>query len=540
MRTEWSNPAAELNAYNLYLSASTNVPGAQPQVTISWPDEYGLRTYANSISYTIYRKSTGQASWGSQLATVTGMNGANIRTSYTDSTVSAGQIYEYRVDRTGMGGSAVQKGYIAAGVNAADSLQENRGTVLLVVDDRFVNSLEFEIAQLKQDLIGDGWKVQILSEHVYGTDINDPNVRNVSQVKADIASAYNANHNTSNEVKSVLLLGHIPVQLSGWYWPDGHSDNPRPLPADVYYGDMDGVWTDSTTYPFDPTLWHANGGVQNVANDGILDPGYDSDGSPNSYDYIGVPIAGDANGEPVELSVGRVDMHDMGKFDSTATYSGNGAWQTYSIPVGQFYTGNFDYLSLVSGDSTGLTSANPAAGIGEFRNIKIHAAGLPGTAINFSGYTNANFLPAREPTGTNRYGYDQKGSGPDAASNVSTSGTTVTMTGDAWRVIDAFGGSGITISPNTVLEFEFRSSDVSQVVGIGFDKNGADFDNHYEFISEDQTFRVHAAGGDSIGWGREMDPNLETELLRRYLDKDHAFRQGEFDVQCPCGYKWAD
>ena len=162
--TEWSNPAAELNAYNLYLSASTNVPGAQPQVTISWPDEYGLRTYANSISYTIYRKSTGQASWGSQLATVTGMNGANIRTSYTDSTVSAGQIYEYRVDRTGMGGSAVQKGYIAAGVNAADSLQENRGTVLLVVDDRFVNSLEFEIAQLKQDLIGDGWKVQILSD----------------------------------------------------------------------------------------------------------------------------------------------------------------------------------------------------------------------------------------------------------------------------------------------------------------------------------------------------------------------------------------
>ena len=78
-------------------------------------------------------------------------------------------------------------------------------------------------------------------------------------------------------------------------------------------GDMDGVWTDSTTYPFDPTLWHANGGVQNVANDGILDPGYDSDGSPNSYDYIGVPIAGDANGEPVELSVGRVDMHDIGK-----------------------------------------------------------------------------------------------------------------------------------------------------------------------------------------------------------------------------------
>ena len=29
-----------------------------------------------------------------------------------------------------------------------------------------------------------------------------------------------------------------------------------------------------------------------------------------------------------------------------------------------------------------------------------------------------------------------------------------------------------------------------------------------------------------------MDPNLETELLHRYLDKEvHAFRQGEFDVQ---------
>src|SRR5437870_2373662 len=63
---------------------------------------------------------------------------------------------------------------------------------------------------------------------------------NPINVKALIQSDYAAD---PANVKAVFLFGHVPVVRSGNLDVDGHQ--PRPMPADVFYGDMDGDWTDS-------------------------------------------------------------------------------------------------------------------------------------------------------------------------------------------------------------------------------------------------------------------------------------------------------
>ena len=48
------------------------------------------------------------------------------------------------------------------------------------------------------------------------------------------------------DLESVFLLGHVPVPYSGQINPDGHSNHVGAWAADVYYGELDGNWTDVT------------------------------------------------------------------------------------------------------------------------------------------------------------------------------------------------------------------------------------------------------------------------------------------------------
>ena len=45
----------------------------------------------------------------------------------------------------------------------------------------------------------------------------------------------------TTNIKAVFLFGHIPVPYSGNINPDGHPDHLGAWPADVYYGDVDGI-----------------------------------------------------------------------------------------------------------------------------------------------------------------------------------------------------------------------------------------------------------------------------------------------------------
>ncbi|KAA3635832.1 MAG: T9SS C-terminal target domain-containing protein [Bacteroidetes bacterium] len=62
------------------------------------------------------------------------------------------------------------------------------------------------------------------------------------------------------------------------------------------------------------------------------------------------------------------------------TYSGNGGWQYFAIPIGQFYTGDFDRFFFVADHDSGQHNGNSY-----FRNVKIHEGNGCGSGIQEGG-----------------------------------------------------------------------------------------------------------------------------------------------------------
>ncbi len=255
------------NTWDYSVQVSSSISSSPAAITLSWPQD----TNGTPSSYTVYRKAPADQSWGS------GTTLAGSATSYVDTGVSVGTAYEYRIVKAA--GSYTGYGYIQTGINVP--LVENRGKLVLIVDNSFSSSLAGELTRLQSDLAGDGWTV--LRHDVARTD-------SVATVKNLIKADYNAD---PANVKSVFLFGHIAVPYSGQFNPDGHPDHVGAWPADVYYGDVDGNWTDSSvnytqtlnTDPVDAAR------ISNVPGDG-------------KFDQNDIP-------SNVELQVGRVDLANM-------------------------------------------------------------------------------------------------------------------------------------------------------------------------------------------------------------------------------------
>ncbi|HZV68489.1 MAG TPA: YCF48-related protein [Saprospiraceae bacterium] len=246
--------------YSVLTSATVMTNPAQ--ITVAWVSD------GNALSYSIDKKLPADTSW-TNLATVLGTTN-----SYTDNAVSTGIIYEYRVVKTTP--LITGYGYVYAGINIP--APDARGTLLLAVDTNFVIPLQTEIKQLKSDLIGDGWKV---IQHNFSTTAKDTTVKNW------VVDEYNQ---PGANVKSLLLIGHFAIPYSGNFAPDGHSERIGAQPADVYYADVDGAWTDNTV----TTNNSGNIYTPNMPNDG-------------KWDQSVIP-------SPAELQVGRIDMHSMTGF----------------------------------------------------------------------------------------------------------------------------------------------------------------------------------------------------------------------------------
>lgn len=189
-----------------------------PRITLSWPpDPYG------AISYKVYRKDKTNTVWGS----ATTLSGS--ATNYVDNAVSVGASYEYQIVKQAVPGYSGY-GYIYAGINAP--LTDDRGKLILIVANDNAAALSNELVRLQSDLTGDGWQV---IRHDVATNDTPSAVRNL------IIADYNAD---PTRVKSVFLFGHVPILQSGPNLNyDGHMA--RSMPADAYYGDMNGNWSSS-------------------------------------------------------------------------------------------------------------------------------------------------------------------------------------------------------------------------------------------------------------------------------------------------------
>ena len=198
------------------MQLAASVQADPPQITLTWPQDPD-----GAVSYTVYRKNRDDTDWGSG----TTLDGS--MTNYIDSNVTVGTAYEYQVMKQSVVGY-LGSGYIYAGIEAP--LTDDRGKLVLIVTDNLLTDLSTELSQLQSDLTGDGW--QVIRHTVSTNDSPD-------DVKGLIADDYYLEAN----VQAVFLLGHVPIFHSGSLNYDGHEY--RPMPADAFYGDMDGDWSSS-------------------------------------------------------------------------------------------------------------------------------------------------------------------------------------------------------------------------------------------------------------------------------------------------------
>lgn len=244
------------------IQVNAQVQQSPPQITLTWKA-------APAGSYTIYKKAKQATSFGTAITTVPGT-----QTTYIDNSVSPDTTYEYAIIQT----DTPAYGYINAAISAPAI--HNRGAILLLVDSTFTDSCNAEIAQLVKDISGDGW--QVLRKDFLRTT-----------ALATVKDYIKAQHTAYSNLQAVLILGHISVPYSGNIYPDGHTDHQGAWPADVYYGDIDGIWTDNSVN---------NTTATRTANDNI--PG---DGK---FDQNFIP-------SDVELQVSRIDFANMPAFTQT-------------------------------------------------------------------------------------------------------------------------------------------------------------------------------------------------------------------------------
>ena len=231
-------------------------------VTLNWQNPGGA-------GLLILRRTKGQG--GTAWQQLINMSSSNL-TTLTDVNVTAGQIYEYVVQRTLNNINAFGYAHVALNANPVNS----RGKILIFVDSTTADALGVELVRMKNDMRGDGW---------WPIPFHTGPSSTVQSIKDQIRTSYNAD---PANVKAVLLLGTIPVPYSGDQAWDGHvPDHKGAWPADSYYAELNGNWTDTLVNNTVPNR-AAN---HNVPGDGKFDQNY-------------IPTA-------VELQVGRVDFRHI-------------------------------------------------------------------------------------------------------------------------------------------------------------------------------------------------------------------------------------
>ncbi len=245
-----------------------NVQSNPPAVTLSWISN------TTTSSYSVARKPKSGSLWTPLVANLPGST-----TQYIDNTVQNATLYDYRIIRTG--NNYTGYGYICCGIEIPEV--DSRGKLILLVANTHSTTLAPEIKRLQEDLEGDGWEV--LTSYVSPTLA-------VTQVKSQIVATYNLD---PLNTRALFLLGHVPVPYSGNINPDGHPDHLGAWPADTYYGELNGSWTDISVNS--TTISPAR--TQNVPGDG-------------KFDQSVLPSA-------MELQVGRVDLWGMTSFSLTET-----------------------------------------------------------------------------------------------------------------------------------------------------------------------------------------------------------------------------
>ena len=259
-------------------------------IELTWNRGWEGDSKTNSTLYGISRRILGSADWTVVVTEVR-------EQTWTDRSAVPGVYYEYRIGRNPTVPVA-EVPTIAAARRGA--VVDDRGTAILVVDETVAKPLERDLQALRRDLRADGWRVVTTNvpRHV---DLSYPvpndqdylnraipqNAIQTQRIKAFIKAQYNA---APTRTHVAFLIGHVPIPYSGFANNlDGHPEHTGAYPADAWYGDMTGLWSDRLTKPAGNVI------NNNIAGDGRLDQ--DS-----------LPMEPDGSPGRLEVGVGRIDF----------------------------------------------------------------------------------------------------------------------------------------------------------------------------------------------------------------------------------------
>ncbi|MFY0643119.1 MAG: T9SS type A sorting domain-containing protein [Bacteroidia bacterium] len=281
------------------IQVNATADAANTEIDLSW------NIYATVTSVEVYRRTTG--SWpGTPLATL----GASA-TSYTDATVSANTLYEYKI----VGTSATSYdafGYVKSGIEMDETT--NRGLLIMIIDDQLVDSLASELETYEKDLRGDGFDI-IVKE--FDTSLS------AGALNDTIADLYSRH----GDLTSVFLVGSMPYYYTGAMSPDGHANHHGAWPSDVMYADVNGTYSDAVINYTNTTDSRHTNSTSDTKSD-------------QSY------LATNA-----EIQIGRLDLGDL------PTFSGAVAdlYRNYFAKLHSFKTGEFKprEIGIVDDNFTG-------------------------------------------------------------------------------------------------------------------------------------------------------------------------------------------
>lgn len=240
------------------VKVTAQASASPPTITVNWIQD------PRAISYDLYRREYGAEGWGAKIDSYP----AEV-TEYVDTEVKNHLLYEYKIEKFVEGVEGY--GYVLSGIEVPAVHQS--GAVLFVITTTTLAQLMPTLEAYQEVLTREGWRVrQLVVEN------NWP----VSRVKSAIVGAYE-----ESPFSSVLLLGDVPVAYSGDINPDAHQDHKGAWAADIFYGDMDGTWTDTLVNNTTAATPHNH----NVPGD-------------EKWDQSFLP-------SNVEAAVGRVDFSEM-------------------------------------------------------------------------------------------------------------------------------------------------------------------------------------------------------------------------------------
>jgi len=239
---------------------------------------------ATTVNTVIYKKNINGKNWSNYLGGVAAPNGE-----YIDANAKIGEANEYYFVEINNQNQGISISYLYAGNQFVPDYF--KGNVLLLIDSNYIEPLADEIERLEVDLVAEGWNV---FKHYAGRS------QTPMQVKNEIIAM---NELKEMNLRSVLIIGHVPVPYSGGFGtvasgyppPDGHGDHHGAWAADGYYGDLYNIWTDQTI--------NVTTG-QPARNQNIPDDG--------KFDQTKFP-------DSVRFEVGRIDLYNMPLFSSNDT-----------------------------------------------------------------------------------------------------------------------------------------------------------------------------------------------------------------------------